>query len=395
MAQQEMNRRCLLRATAVGAVAGLAGWKGLPNAHAAAETTVQIVEPIHGAVLNRRHGKRVADGLAIRVAGRCGVGDWVSLNGVPCRVEQDRFETDVVLRSAETDLRAVVEREGRRCEDRVRVVWDSSDRSRYRFQIDDNLFFLRDIAEKQYSSLLDCFYLKMLHDLHTKYGAKFTLNVFYQSIDGNFKLSDFPDRYRSQWRDNADWLRLAFHAYCELPDRPYQDAPPEKLIADLDAVAAEIRRFAGEATYVPPSIVHWGMTRPSAYLPLYTRGVRTLSGYFSKAGTRWDVNYNLDGEHSAYLSRHNAWKHFESGIVFSRTSMVCNSTPIERIVPTLASLAKDPNLAEIMDLLTHEQYFWPFYKNYLPDHAQRLDTALRWCTDEGYQPIFCHEGVVG
>ena len=48
-----------------------------------------------------------------------------------------------------------------------------------------------------------------------------------------------------------------------------------------------------------------------------------------------------------------------------------------------------------LDLFTHEQYFWPFYRNYLPDHPQRLDTTLRWVTDHGYKPVFFHEGFLG
>ena len=99
---------------------------------------------------------------------------------------------------------------------------------RYRFSIDDNSFFLRDIAQKGYKSLFDCFYLKMLRDLHAKYGVKFVLNIYY-TTDDDFNLPQFPDRYKGEWRDNADWLRLAFHAYANKPDRPYQDAPPEKL----------------------------------------------------------------------------------------------------------------------------------------------------------------------
>jgi hypothetical protein len=86
---------------------------------------------------------------------------------------------------------------------------------------------------------------------------------------------------------------------------------------------------------------------------------------------------------------------FDSGIVFSNVDIVCNSTPLELTVPTLEPLAKDPNRAEIMDLFTHEQYFWPFFPNYIPDHAQRLEAAIRWATEHGYKPVFFHEGFLG
>ena len=153
----------------------------------------------------------------------------------------------------EPEIVAVLEVNGGHAADRVRVVWDRFSRPRYRFSLDDNSFFLRDIAQKNYASLFDCFYLKMFHDLHGRYGTKFTVNVYYTTGD-DFNLSQFPDRYKGEWADNSDWLRLAFHAHADKPDRPYQDVPPEKLIADLDQVAEQIHRFAGPQTYAPPTV---------------------------------------------------------------------------------------------------------------------------------------------
>jgi hypothetical protein len=97
----------------------------------------------------------------------------------------------------------------------------------------------------------------------------------------------------------------------------------------------------------------------------------------------------------AYCAAHDVWKDFASGIVFSICDIICNKTPVDRVNAVLEPLAKDPNRAEIMDLFTHEQYFWPFYKDYVPDHFQRLDATLRWVTERGYKPVFFHEGFLG
>jgi hypothetical protein len=276
----------------------------------------------------------------------------------------------------------------------VRVLWDRYSQPRYRFSIDDNSFFLRDVFQKQYASLFDCFYLKLLRDLHTRYGTRFVLNIYYTTGDG-FDLSQFPDRYRGEWKHNADWLKLSFHAFANEPDRPYQNAPTEKLIADLDEVAGQIVRFAGKSTYSPPTVIHWAMVEPTALKALYQRGVRVLSGYFRPSNGGWDINYRLDDERSEYLWRHDALMDFDSGILFSRVDLICNNTPVADIAPTLARLAQDPNQAEIMDLFTHEQYFWPFYPHYVADHGQRLETAIRWVTEHGYRPVFFHEGYLG
>ncbi|MEN6426412.1 MAG: hypothetical protein ABFE13_13710 [Phycisphaerales bacterium] len=355
---------------------------------------MRIDEPFHGAVLNRRHGEPKDGGLKICVSGQAPAQDSVVVNGVSAQREGTSFRADIVLQQKDTQITAVAEGSLGRQEHRVRVVWDRYSQPRYRFSIDDNSFFLRDVARQKYPSLFDCFYLKGLRDLHAKYGARFVLNIYYTTEDG-FELPQFPDRYKGQWQDNADWLRLAFHAHANLPDRPYQNASPAQLIADLDQVAEQIIRFAGERTYTPPTVIHWGMVQPSALKPLYERGVRALSGYFRRQNGVYDVNYLFDDTRSEYLSRHDALMDFESGIVFSRVDIVCNNTPVDQIGPTLEPLVVDPNQAEIMDLFTHEQYFWPFYSNYIPDHFERLDAALRWVTDHGYKPVFFHEGLLG
>jgi len=393
-----MKRRTLLK----GAAAAAAGWwlsdqglRATADAPQQAAGAIRIDEPFSGAVLHRRHGESVDGGLKIRVSGTADAAR-VSVNGVAAQQANGRFRAEVVLRDKVTEIVAVGEGPAGRSEARAKVRWDRHSMPRYRFSIDDNSFFLRDIAQKGYGSLFDCWYLKMLKDLNAKYGVKFTVNIYYTTGD-DFSLPQFPDRYRGQWKDNAHWLKLAFHAHANDPDRPYEDAPPEKLLADLDQVAGQIHRFAGPEAYAPPTVIHWGMTRQSALKPLATRGVRALSGYFGKNQGRpgYDVNYRFNDQVSEYLSRHDAWMDFSSGIVFSRVDIVCNSVPADRIAATLAPQIQDPNTAEIMDLFTHEQYFWPFNRNYIPDHPQRLDVALRWVTDHGFKPVFFHEGFLG
>ena len=355
---------------------------------------LKIHSPFHGAVLNHRMGEAVDGGLKIRVAGSARLQDMVTVNGTPARRQGTHFDAHVVLRERETDVIAKAAGATGEQVHRVRVVWDRHSIPRYRFSIDDNSFFLRDIAQKNYASIFDCFYLRALRDLHDKYGTKFVLNIYYATEDG-FELPQLSDRYKGEWADAADWLKLAFHAYANKPDRPYQYASADKLLGDLDLVAGEIIRFAGEQTYSPPTVIHWGMVQPSVIGVLSQRGVRVLSGMFSNPRGHYDVHYFLDDDRCEYLQRHDALMDFDRGIVFSNVDIVCNNTPVDQIVPALDPLASDPNRAEIMDLFTHEQYFWPFYVNHVPDHFERLDAAIRWVTERGYEPVFFHEGFLG
>ncbi len=381
-----------MQATALSASGIMAGGAGKTGA--SVTESLRITHPIHGAILHHRLGQVVDGGLKIGVRGEAPLGNRVTVNGTPAIQTGTAFSAEVVLRQKETEITAMAEGESGQRAHRVRVLWDRYSRPRYRFSIDDNSFFLRDIRQKEYGSLFDCFYLKLLRELHQKYGARFVLNIYYQTADG-FDLPQFPDRYKGEWRDNADWLKLSFHAHANDPDRPYQYASATQLIGDLEQVVSQIVRFAGESTYSPPTVIHWGMVQPSVFKALYDHGVRVLSGFFERRSSGWDINYFLDDERSEYLSRHDALKDFSSGIIFSKVDIVCNNAPINTIIPLLTKVKADPNQAEIMDLFTHEQYFWPFYRNYIPDHGQRLDTAIRWVTEQGYKPVFFHEGLLG
>ena len=46
-----------------------------------------------------------------------------------------------------------------------------------------------------------------------------------------------------------------------------------------------------------------------------------------------------------------------------------------------------------IDLLIHEQYFYPFYSNYQPDYKEKVLTAVKWAADKGYEPAFLGDCV--
>ena len=153
------------------------------------------------------------------------------------------------------------------------------------------------------------------------------------------------------------------------------------------------------------------MVHPEFWLELHRRGTRLLSGFFvpntgsnyqgcdetisaDLDGCGFDVNYCIDQERSAWLSRHELLKDYESGLYFSKIDLCCNLTPNSKVIPALGAANANPATSEVMDLITHEQYFWPFYKNYLPDHFERCMTAMAFCSEKGYQPSFFHEELL-
>ena len=307
-----ISRRSFLHSSAFAALGAIAA----RPAQGQAAGGLQILEPMNGAVMHARLGREVPGGLEVEISGRAPQGAEVLVQGRPASRDGETFRGAAVLRERETEVVATARSGSDRQEAKVRLVWDRHSQKRYRFVIDDNSFFLRDITQKGYKSLFECFYLKMLKDLNAKHGARFTLNIYYTTGD-DWNLKQFPDQYRSEWEANANWLRLAFHAYANEPNLPYQDAPVEKLLADLDLINAQIHRIAGPKTFSPVAVVHWGMTRPEAWKPLYERGSRVLGGYFRKSAQgQWQVNYRMDDIRSEWLSRHDLLKDFASGMIF-------------------------------------------------------------------------------
>ena len=65
---------------------------------------VAIEEPLHGAILNRRHGQQAENGLKIRVSGGAPLGDQVTVNKTPATRSGAGFASEVVLREKETEI---------------------------------------------------------------------------------------------------------------------------------------------------------------------------------------------------------------------------------------------------------------------------------------------------
>ncbi len=362
--------------------------------------------PFDGGIIHEHHGRPVlgtqkSDNgeslLKIEVSGIAPVDALVTVlapdgKTIPTVRKGNEFYCELLLKNRISEIQAVCTVNNVKRTIVTRPVWAQNSFKRYKFQIDDNSFFLRDIQKHEYKDIFECFYLKGLKALHRQYGTRFVLNCFYTTPERDFNMTMMSDRYKSQWEDNADWLRLAFHAENEFPDEPYKNATPEKLAADFDLTAREIKRFAGRA-YSPPGIIHWGTIRPEAYKTLWERGSRCLSGYFNRVGNKsWIVAFQLPDKVCEYMENHEGWMHFESGLTFSRLEIVCNSTPLEQIVPTLQRSIDNPATAEVLDFLTHEQYFWSSYKNYIPEHFARLDAAIRFAVERDYKPVWHNNG---
>jgi len=366
---------------------------------------LRITNLRNGTVLNRNNGVERDDSLEFVVEGTCEAPGQVTVNGIAAARNNLVFRAPVRLTGAFNEIVARTKNNYGEFQQSVKVVWDRKSFKRYSFFIDDNVFFLTDIHKDKSTSLFDHFYLNKLRELHKHYGTKFVLNLFYRNDHTPFVIKDFPDKYKSEWLDNSDWLKLSFHAYSEFPDRPYQNAAPQKLASDYDLVKSEVVRFAGEQSFQPPMVIHWAMLPPDNFHVLKERGVKVLSGAFIDAKTYvgeadrteqvTDIGYYQDLGKSLYLRNNHVLYDFEHELVFVKGNACVNLLRKDEITATLKLACEDPVYNETIDLATHEQYSFPYYHNYIPDHLERMEEAIRCVTERGYAPVFFHDGFLG
>ena len=105
------------------------------------------------------------------------------------------------------------------------------------FFIDDVIWVFRDLTRKNYDSMFDHPFLKVLKDAHDQYGLKTQLNIFYMTDtyynNDIFTLAEMTDKYKKEWEDASDWLKFGFHSRKEFPDYPYINANYQDVYDDF------------------------------------------------------------------------------------------------------------------------------------------------------------------
>ena len=363
---------------------------------------LEITSLRNGAVLNHRNGTETEDALEIKVEGVTTSQAEVKVNGIPAAKFDRLFSASVRLTKKVN--RILVESSdafGERTQS-ITVVWDKKSTPRYSFFFDDCSFFLRAIAQSRPKSIFEEMFLRRLRSIHGKYGTKFTLNLFFHDDHHNFSISDFPVDYKAEFSANSDWLKMSFHAKSEFPDRPYQSSDSATLAADYDRVYHEVCRFAGADSFIAPNVIHWSMTNPENFPVLKDRGVRCLTGAFlggvSHIGEKHtlevtDIGYHYEKDVAQYIKKAHCYYDRRFDLLLCDNLLCCNYLDIEDIRNCFQELKANPR--DTISLMSHEQYSYPDYFNYIPDHLDRIEEACRLATEAGYRPIWLAQGLFG
>ncbi|MGI6335677.1 MAG: hypothetical protein ACOXZM_01235 [Eubacteriales bacterium] len=300
------------------------------------------------------------------------------------------------------------------------------------FYIDDHIWLFRDLARKRPKSLFDLPYLAMLRHAHETYGLRLQLNCFFETDpsygDDHFDLTEMPDVWQDEWRANADWLRLAFHARREFHAYPYVNATYEQVKRDYTQTTAELVRFAGQKTVSDCLTIHYLPMSRAGCMALRDCGVREISvscgtpaapdaplDSLSPEDAAWLMNGRTEETSWFYASTPTGgsvitlkaynhadtafyrksintrkfWRDAETGLIFKRNcdTLVINSRSWDGCRAVLDAHRDD----EYMGLAIHEQYFYEDYAAYQPDYAEKLYATARYLKDAGFRFVFLQE----
>lgn len=373
---------------------------------------LEITSFRNGEVLNKLHGRECAEGLEVEVRGIALPQSIVTVNGVAATRNDREFSAKIMLTRKINRITALAKDKFGESSRTITVAYDKNSFLRYTVRIDDNSFFFGEVARQRPARLFDHFYLAGLKKLHEKYGTKFILKCFFRNDHDpeKFTLDRMPDIYKSEFEDNSDWLHLAFHAYSEFPDRPYQHCAPETLRRDMEMMNKEIIRFAGKKSCSPPTNVHWAMLEPSNFQVMKDMGVKILTsgGFMANrlfvegavqeiSGTACDIGFFYEQDVAHHMLKKRIFFDPDHELFLSRTFFCFNiDTPqeIEEKIRREHELRSESK-CDILEAIGHEQYAYDYYGNFLPDFFERMETCCRIPTELGYTPVFFQDGVFG
>lgn len=233
------------------------------------------------------------------------------------------------------------------------------------FSIDDATQIFQDISFHGYESIFENEVLGKLKDFHEEYGLKATLYVF-AKLD-TYDLADFPDTYKKEFEDNADWLKIGFHSITEASPEE-EGMTTEEFAEGFQKVNREILAFAGEKSLAHVLRLHYWYATDEMVNVLKEQGIEGLLCNDSK-----DVCYNLSETENNNLIWTRDGK-IKKDIYYYVTDIRLEKT--DDIVTALQNKYYD----RVVVLFTHA---WCF-----KDNQEKLEGAVRWLTNSGYKFTF-------
>lgn len=251
------------------------------------------------------------------------------------------------------------------------------------FTVDDNIRCFKQLTCGVYDSIFEHPYLGVYKRLHEQLGLKVQLNLFYEVE--KFNLSDMTERYKAEWQENSDWLKLSFHSRVENV-KPYEFSKYDEVYRDCAKVQREIVRFASPSALARTTTIHYCLATNDGIKALKDNGVAGLLGLYGDENCPRTSYCNTEKEREE-IRRGGIV--FNDGIGYAGIDVVLNNFSVEEILSRL-NLLKD---REFIKVMIHEQYFYSDYRFYQPDFEEKLRKTFDFLSNNGFKSVFFEECI--
>ena len=382
---------------------------------------VYFVSHIDGDCVNALDGRMEADALILPVKVKAADNAVITINGIPATLDKTdyTYRAEIPLYNYRNTLCAIDSKNGYRAEIVVFRILDTL--NKFYFTVDDCIVFLYELTKEpeKYPSMFDHPFLAPFRKAHDLYGAHVHLNLYYEFDDRSagdfaahkeyFNLSMMTDRYRKEWEENAHWLTLSCHANANYPSKPNQVLSADFISSAIRKTNKEIRRFAGPASLVPVTTMHFGNGYVEPLRAFRENGYRIQCASFRMVNNdeAYISYYGRDGLPAhirgsgpdAYAQTSDVakgtpgrdlWRDTKEDVIFSHTDMVLNlvkEIPTDKIEQWLDDyLAVHPEKG-IVSMIIHEEYYYPDYRAYIPDCGERVLRAIKHVYEKGFRGV--------
>ncbi|HBE03220.1 MAG: hypothetical protein A2096_03010 [Spirochaetes bacterium GWF1_41_5] len=263
----------------------------------------------------------------------------------------------------------------------------------YRFSVDDNILFLKDLHKSDYNSIFEQPYLSFWKKMHDTYNTKIQFNI-HGTIDG-FTLENLSAKYKPEWIQNSDWIRLVFHQW-EEPDRHFSNAEmnPEKIKTDYKRVTSQIIRFAGEKLTSPYITVHGASGGKEVCAALKECGVKGLgAGTWKLPGGEYNMSYYLSQGQINELGKTGMLFDTETGLYFFSFDVILHrkSFSAEKLIFIIKQIFKNTHHWPHLEITFEEWAFTPFHRGFLSDAMKRAELVLKFLCKNNSKAVFLED----
>lgn len=247
----------------------------------------------------------------------------------------------------------------------------------FHLSFDDVIEVFADLTEKEgdYKSIFNNKVFSWFKELHEKYGVVITCYVFYES--DMFALDKCTDCFKSEFEENADWLRFGFHS--QNRNTIYGDNSSS--IADnYNSTIAELRRIVGINSIDNVIRLHSYKASKKEVITLQTLEEEPIIGLLTADDLR--SSYCLSPSDNEYIYCHD--RLVRDGIIYFSTDL--RAEYIENVDEKLRELKCESwnNQTDYMVIFSHE---WQIDS----EIQKKIEKLCEWAAEEEYSFKFLED----